>query len=714
MFLLLFIFSFPGMGLSLKPNDLVLPEKVESFSKEKLESTFKQLEEAHSESTPTLWRLKFQKSLLLKKQDPAAFCEGMGELAKTPSFPLHQLSLIYFYESCLDISDPSPVFDPEAFPEWLRIRLAKSFYQRGKKFNNKDYILLSSQYLGEHAPYKDLRISYLKHALSLAKQENKVPTFEQIQELLYKEAPYLNPIPEEKDYLSVAHGYRKNRAFQRARFYYRKIIESPEATFEDKNQSFRWLHWTYKARKNYKQQVKTSKAWSDWLFQTNSQESLEYYYNNEMNLVRDYWNYDKNEKALEELDKIMKDPKASVITDRAYWLRGLINEQEKNFDESLRDWSKSISSLKRKKDKEELLEQVLWKKAWVLKNQKKYTQSLRILHEIKSMTSNPYLRYKIVFWIGEIYRNLNFKLLANKTFKQLTEEDVFGYYGLMAHHRLNQELNIRIKETDFQKYKDVIHYDSENIVYWLFIFNETELLKNFLNLKKDKLLTQKIKSKEDWMNLLYLYKLSKNYLASFKSIEKMQPKIKHFFLENHLDLLFPLEYRKDIEVHAQKQQIPRALVYALIRQESVFNKRARSPADAFGLMQLIPSTARQVSRQLQVHYRGFRQLYNPTRNILLGTAHLKTLLDQYDNSFILATAAYNAGSSPVDQWRKYIVYETPLEFIENIPYEETRTYVRLLIRNYIFYHNLLKDQDADYPEWIFKMKPLEDPIKTAH
>ncbi len=699
--ILLFLNS-SSFGLSLKSKDIVLPKQIAKQSSQKIHSIFEELKKIHSDSTPTLWKLKFQKALLLKKKDLKTFCKNMTELSKIESFPLHQLALIYSYEVC-PYPQTSLVFDHSSFPEWLKIRLAESFYKRGKKFKNSDYIFESAKYLGEYAPFKDLRIFYLKHALSLSKQKKEKEITATLKNLLYKEAPYLNPKPEFKDYLSIAHGYRKNRAFKKARSFYKKILNSDQAGFEEKNQSFKWLYWIYKNLKNHRSQITTSKQWSDWLLKENSTTSLKYYYDNELNLVRDYWNFNKNEKALKVLDKIMEDPQASVVADKAYWLRGLINEQEKNFEESLKDWDKSIRILVKEKNDKALLESILWKKAWLLRAQKKYKLSLQILHELKNSTLNPYTKYKILFWIGETYRDLKYNFLARQTFKHLIKEDVFGYYGLMAYYRLNNHLNIKVSKTDFKKYKNFINYKSENTVYWLLLFQESELLSRFLDLKKDNLLTNHKKTKENWINLFYLYTTSKKYLAIFQSLEKIKPKIKKYFLENHIDLLFPLDYTDEIEKNAKKREVPKPLIYALIRQESVFDSRARSVADAFGLMQIISPTARQTSMKMGLTYRGFRQLYNPARNILLGTVHLKSLLTQYQNSFIFTVAAYNAGATPVNKWKKYITYNSALEFIENIPYEETRTYVRLLIRNYIFYHNLLEYEDSKYPDWIFKL-----------
>ena len=103
-------------------------------------------------------------------------------------------------------------------------------------------------------------------------------------------------------------------------------------------------------------------------------------------------------------------------------------------------------------------------------------------------------------------------------------------------------------------------------------------------------------------------------------------------------------------------------------------------------MQLLPSTARAMAKKIRQPFKNYKNLYNVKQNIRLGTVFFKKLLSQHEGSFILSAAAYNAGNTPVKKWKATLNTSRPLDFIEDIPYEETRTYVRLVIRNFIIYN----------------------------
>jgi soluble lytic murein transglycosylase len=154
---------------------------------------------------------------------------------------------------------------------------------------------------------------------------------------------------------------------------------------------------------------------------------------------------------------------------------------------------------------------------------------------------------------------------------------------------------------------------------------------------------------------------------------------------------FPLAYWEMIQQKAQEQELDPYLVLALIRQESLFDPQARSPAAALGLMQLLPSTASRVAKQIGVAPPSNEQLFQPEVNLVLGTQYLKDLLQRYSDDWFKAIAAYNAGEAAVDRWEKEIPTDDAEEFVERIPYLETRGYVKLVMRNHRIY-KLLYDQ----------------------
>jgi soluble lytic murein transglycosylase len=134
-----------------------------------------------------------------------------------------------------------------------------------------------------------------------------------------------------------------------------------------------------------------------------------------------------------------------------------------------------------------------------------------------------------------------------------------------------------------------------------------------------------------------------------------------------------------------------ALVHALSRQESEFNAGAKSPVGASGLMQLMPGTAKAIARQYKVKYEA-AQLTNPTYNIQLGEAHLRELINSYSGSYFLALAAYNAGGGRVQEWMKAFgdprnLKTDPIDWIERIPFTETREYVKKIMETLQLYRS---------------------------
>lgn len=144
-----------------------------------------------------------------------------------------------------------------------------------------------------------------------------------------------------------------------------------------------------------------------------------------------------------------------------------------------------------------------------------------------------------------------------------------------------------------------------------------------------------------------------------------------------------------------------ALVLGLSRQESEFNPRAVSAAGARGLMQLLPSTAHYTARKHGVAWRQEALLKDPAYNMQLGMAHLGDLLDRFDGSYVLVIAAYNAGSGRVDQWiremgdpRKKTV--DVVDWIERIPFTETRNYVQRVLENTMVYRHRIAGEPAAF------------------
>ncbi len=148
---------------------------------------------------------------------------------------------------------------------------------------------------------------------------------------------------------------------------------------------------------------------------------------------------------------------------------------------------------------------------------------------------------------------------------------------------------------------------------------------------------------------------------------------------------FPLGLEKHVRQEARSAGIDPAWAYAIIRAESAWMSDARSHADAYGLMQLLPAVAKQVAKGAGLPYGSAHDLFEPRYNIKLGTRFLGQMADQYQGSPWLASAAYNAGGRPVGRWTGERASLEPDFFIETIPYKETREYVSRVLAFSVIY-----------------------------
>ena len=696
-------FSFSASSKSFFPKDLHIPSQLKQKSLNEIQIDFFKFRKKYKGQPEVLLWLKFKRALLVKDKEEKIFCYEMKKLAENDKFPLKDLALIYAYSACFFAEEPS--FSPDEFPKWLRLKYAYSFYLRGKKLGDKKYLMDASYYLGKNQEDKDVKISYLKVASSLARKHKEEKLLQEVDSYLYKLAPRLKPNPEFQDYLAIARDYRRERLFDKAVYFYKKVLNSKEASFEQKNTCFKWIQRIYKIRGYRSKRLKAINQWSRFLSRQKDKKVWKSYYESRLQVAIDYWNLNQNKKSIELLNEILSSSEASLVEPRALWIRALIQNKEGDFDASVKDLDKVLQLLKKTKNKKDFVDKVLWKKAWVLRKHKKWHEALKEFHRLLSVTKNPYLKMRALYWKGETEMDLEKKAASDKTFKQIIREDSFGYYGLLAHRHLNKVPQFNVENNLSDLFEDTRLYKQDlATVYWLEALNEKELLIYFLKLKEHKLNYRKNKKIPDWLAYFSLQLATKNHLKIFSSIGNLESSLKKYFFKNNIHLFFPLEYKQEIEKAITRWKVSKALVFAVIRQESAFNPKARSLSDAFGLMQVIPSTARAISKRIGQPYRGVRTLYDPQKNIYLGSHYLKTLLKKYNNSFILALAAYNAGGTPVKRWLKELDVDNPLEFIEDITYEETRNYIRLLIRNFVFYNRILNEEKEVFPSWLFHLE----------
>jgi len=176
-------------------------------------------------------------------------------------------------------------------------------------------------------------------------------------------------------------------------------------------------------------------------------------------------------------------------------------------------------------------------------------------------------------------------------------------------------------------------------------------------------------------------------------------------LFNDYTLLYPQPFDREVRAASELSKLPRELIYSVMRQESLYRTDAVSSAGAQGLLQLMPDTARRTARTWKQPKPGEDALFEPNVAIVLGAAHLKDLMDRFGGQTVVAIAGYNSGPNAAARW----IPPQPVEadvWIENIPYNETRTYVqRILWHNLVF--NWLKSGEPQKADgWLVAVGPV--------
>ena len=158
--------------------------------------------------------------------------------------------------------------------------------------------------------------------------------------------------------------------------------------------------------------------------------------------------------------------------------------------------------------------------------------------------------------------------------------------------------------------------------------------------------------------------------------------------ENIYKNIYPTKYSEYVYKYSEENSVDPLLTFAIIKAESNFNENAVSNSGAIGLMQLVETTAKEITEKDLNEEFSIDMLYNPEYNIKIGTAYYAKLLKKYNGNLGISLAAYNAGIGKVDDWIRNGTIKEDGSDIENIPYKETNNYVRKILRDYEIYKDI--------------------------
>ena len=269
------------------------------------------------------------------------------------------------------------------------------------------------------------------------------------------------------------------------------------------------------------------------------------------------------------------------------------------------------------------------------------------------------------YWKARALSEKGLRSEAERLYQNIAGER--SYYGFLAADKLSLPYNI---------VDEPVHYDAqelEKIAQTPSIIRAGELLQ----------VGQLTDARREWNYATKNYSLRQNQIAAslahqwgwhdyaIRTIAKGQ-----YF--DDLGIRFPMPFTAQVNKYAIIRSLEPAFVYGIIRRESAFNPQARSPVGARGLMQLMPATAKQVSKQLKIRAPSRQDLYTPSFNINLGSKYIGDMLSKFNGNRALASAAYNAGPHRVNAWLPEKNKLPADVWVDTIPFTETREYVRAI------------------------------------
>ncbi len=415
--------------------------------------------------------------------------------------------------------------------------------------------------------------------------------------------------------------------------------------------------------------------------------------------ARTLWTYDQITKAQNELRKADKKWKKGVSRQGVYYIQGRIFEEQGKSDEALKYYEKALQEPDSDSD---MASNVLSSLAWWKFKKANYARSAELFKQLYEKSKERFTQSRALYWQAQslLKGDETQSKEARKLLENLLKEDPLSYYSILAHRDLKKKFKPMeafkgparelksiswVKDTDADKF------------HWALEFEEKTFIDSVLQQYTSKFHEARSKDQRIFVENYWRAGLTTSLIRLLVS---STPEKRLEYFEDHQNLLFPSNYEKIVQKFAAQENIDPSFVLSLIRQESGFNPMARSVTDALGLMQLMPKLARQIALEKGLAFKEETELFNPELNIQLGVHELKTRLHEFNGSQILAAASYNAGSQAVKGWLKTRHRPNIVEFIEEIPYEETRSYVRLILRNHIFYKRMLEKKSFLFPEEI--------------
>ena len=373
--------------------------------------------------------------------------------------------------------------------------------------------------------------------------------------------------------------------------------------------------------------------------------------------------------------------------------RGRINEAIKLYQKLFKRWPRT-----------KLAQEAHFRYGFALLKLKKFEEAERVFNKIRFSRTRDFFKNRAAYW-ASICREMKNDTLTAKRIRRDLAQNLWDDYYTLKSYLLEKDYvdstNALIR--GLKRVRNPLNYFGKGFQKHIEQFERVFLLNDLLgrSYALAELSTLKIDRKEiqEWIALAETYKRLKEYGRAYKLYDQINQRFyrnlsyseKIFILRER----FPYYYDQIVEKYCRRYNLEKELVLGLIKQESAFDHRAKSYANAYGLMQLIHPTARDMAFLAGYRLKSIKQLFDPDFNIHLGTLYLKQLKKKFKGDKAKMLAAYNAGPHRVKRWEKLAFSDQTDGFVENIEFEQTRNYVKHVLKNYWAYKLLYNDFQID-------------------
>lgn len=625
----------------------------------------------------------------MEKGDTNKACLLFTDLSKLEKLSVNFLALIHRLETCAftpneleDIWDD--VSDDQLIPQWAKEKYLQISLTLAEKHNLSEYV---HQFLFQLVAFKAIpaeKEAYLLKAIDVAKLDSDDDAVDLYTDKLKTVSPRFNEDITDQNIFLVAKDFEKVRQFTRARELYLEIING-QYPLDLKVKTYNAYRTSFKVERDLKTfNLKTAEMVSFLKSELDldpaNTDKQNYYIEAKINLARAHWTAHENEIAKSLITEAFNEAIGSAnLKAQAKWVYGSILLEEKDLEQSIQFF---LDALKEKPTDNALIENLQWSTVWLSYLSKKDTEAQKYATLYIKLSGNPNFVQRLQYWLAKSLQRTKKQNEANDLFTTVLNNDPFSYYGLLA----SAELKLKLKPLTTTT--PVPATSNDDILDWLIVLKEFEYARNY-----QKTIDARYKTIDERKFAMSLYSLTSWYEGAMRQIFNFPAKLRPELTEQYHHLIYPTAFNHEVSKYSALRDLPASLVFGIIRQESAFNPNVRSWADAFGLMQMIPEAAIKLSEKYGIPYQSYNDLYVPDTNVAFGTALVSELADKYQRRFIPMVASYNASEDAVQTWLRDRYNGNYLEFIELVPYEETRNYLKLVFRNMMVYERALKKTD---------------------